>query len=230
MIKDVDIEVKKGRVVFSCPSCETPDAFSPEKVKKKTRITKVALKCPHCDAMATFNLPKIEAAISELISRDPRLENLLIKETGDEDLVDEKIVGTPLPPDQIMRPKGDIILVVDYEETFREAVRIIFSDIGRVEAYGGCRGASDYIKKHEPEINIIIMDFDLGDDYCLKVLDEIKDDEEASKIPVIVVCPKKEDEEKVRGRLPIYPQIRFIYQKKNLIKKLKELVAKLGGG
>jgi CheY-like chemotaxis protein len=223
LIKDVDIKVKKGRIVFSCPSCETPDAFSPGRVKK-IRVTKVALKCSHCEAMATFNMPKVEAFISELISKDPKLENPIIKEIEDE------AVSAPSPPDQIMRPKGDMILMVDYGETFREAVRIIFSDIARVEAYGGGSGAAVYIKKHEPEIKLIIMDFDLGDEYCLKVLDGIKDNEEASKIPVIVVCPEGNNEEKVRERLPSYPQIISVYLKKDLIKKLKELMAKLGGG
>ncbi len=229
MIKDVDIKVRKGRIVFSCPSCETPDAFSPDKVKK-IGATKVAFQCPNCDAMATFNMSKVRAAISELISKDPRLENPIIKDAEDETPVEKEDVSAPSPPDQIIRPKGDMVLMVDYEETFREAVTMIFSNIARVEAYGGGIGAADYIKKHESEIKLIIMDLNLGDEYCLKVLDGIKDNEEASKIPVIVVCSKGEDEEKVRGRLPNYPQIGSIYLKKDLIKKLRELISKLGGG
>lgn len=228
MIKEVNIKVKKGRIVFSCPSCEMPEAFPADKVKK-IAVTKVALKCPNCDAMATFNMPKIRAAISELISKDPRLENPILKKAEDEAPTDQRGKGAPLPPDQILRPKGNMILMVDYGETFRDAVKMIFSNIAHVEAYGGYRGAVDFIKKHEPEIRLIIMDFDLGDEYCLKVLDGIKDDKEASKIPVIVVCPKVEDEEKVKERLPNYPQIVSIYLAKDLIKRLRELVAKLGG-
>jgi uncharacterized C2H2 Zn-finger protein len=192
MIKDVDIKVRKGRIVFSCPSCEMPEAFPADKVKKIS-VSKEALKCPNCDAMATFNMPKVRAAISELISKDPKLENPLLKKVEDETPTDKRDKKAPSPPDQILRPKGNMILMVDYGETFREAVKMIFSDIAHVEAYGGYSGAADYIKKHEPEIRLIIIEFDLGEGYCLKVLDGINDDKEASKIPVIIVCPKKED-------------------------------------
>lgn len=222
MIQDVVIEVRGKRVVFSCPACHSPDIFSAEMIKKITGKN-VARKCPICNSMAAINKPKVEAALEQEISRNPRLENPLEDAISKE--IPDEIKSPPIPAedDKESIPEGDLILVLDYEESFREDVRVIFSGIANVKAHGASLGAVRFIKMHLGHITLIIMDVYLGDGTCFDVLERLKDDEEATKVPVIVVSSSKEDEKMIKESLSSYPQVKFIIQKEGLMKKMIEL-------
>lgn len=74
MIKDVVIELHRGRIVFSCPHCLVGDVFPPETVVgTKSAIT--ALKCPRCSYMVSVNRAKIEAAVAAITSADPLVKD-----------------------------------------------------------------------------------------------------------------------------------------------------------
>jgi len=74
MIKDVVIELVRGRIVFSCPHCLVNDVFSPETVTGASN-TITALKCPRCSYMVSLNRTKIEAAVAGIIADDPLVKN-----------------------------------------------------------------------------------------------------------------------------------------------------------
>jgi hypothetical protein len=70
MIKDVVIELVRGRIVFSCPHCLQGDVFTPETVTG-TSSAITAVKCPRCSYMVSFNRAKIEAAVAGIIADNP---------------------------------------------------------------------------------------------------------------------------------------------------------------
>jgi CheY-like chemotaxis protein len=222
MIKIVDIRVEKGRITFGCPECETPDVFPKESIQKITRRN-VALTCPKCGGIVACTMPIVKAVVSQLISEHPTLKNPLVSEEG----MEGKEIG---PPDDDIRLGGDLILLVDYEETYREPIRVVFSDVARVDAFGGMAGAADYIREKKDELMLVIMDCELGDGTCFDVLDEIRKDPAVSKIPVIVVCADEGHTEKMKGRLSFYTQVKFFFKKSDLIRKLKEFSSILAKG
>ncbi len=222
MIQDVVIEIRGKRIVFSCPACHSPDVFPAEMIKGITGKN-VARKCTICNSMVAINKPKIEAALEREVSRNPGLENPLedatSKKAADEIKIPPKLTGDYEEP----IPEGDLILVLDYEESFREDVRVVFSDIANVKAHGASLGAVRFIKRYLGYITLIIMDVYLGDGTCFDVLERLSDNEEATKVPVIVVSSTKEDEKMIKESLSSYPQVKFVIQKEGLMKKLIEL-------
>jgi hypothetical protein len=79
MIKDVVIEVVRGKIVFSCPHCLGQDVF-PSRTVAGVSSAITALKCPKCSYMVSVNRSKIEAAVGTIISDDPLVENPLEQE------------------------------------------------------------------------------------------------------------------------------------------------------
>jgi hypothetical protein len=284
MIKDVVIEVVRGRVVFSCPHCLIADVFSADIIAGISGVN-TAVKCPRCSYMVSINKPKIEAGVAQLVSRDPFLKNPLevksagpppppVKETppteqparpAAKDVPAAPVAPThPLPPREapaapgparptpppiqfekldadyvIQRVHGDrgtpmpsvvgladLILVVDREDSFRDDIWIIFSDIARVEGYHGAMGAAQYIKKRKDEITIIMMEVNLGDGSCFSVMDALKDSG-AEKIPTIVAYADKGELDIINRGVSSYPQVRAVVQKEELVKKMIELSIKI---
>jgi hypothetical protein len=95
MIKDVVIELVRGRIVFSCPHCLEGDVFAPETVAGTSRAI-TALKCPRCSYMVSINRSKIETAVGEIVAQDPLVKNPLEKEKVPE--VTESPAAAPAPP------------------------------------------------------------------------------------------------------------------------------------
>jgi CheY-like chemotaxis protein len=82
MIKDVVIELVRGRIVFSCPHCLQSDVFSPETVAGISRAI-TAVTCPQCSYMVSLNKSKIEAAVDTIIGEDPLVKNPLEQEKAE---------------------------------------------------------------------------------------------------------------------------------------------------
>jgi CheY-like chemotaxis protein len=243
MLKDAIVEVKSGRILFACPSCGLTDGFPPEVVQGVSWKNAV-LKCHLCSALVVFNIPKIETAIKGFIGQNPALKNpltydfsqdvnrdaqaaidRLIKKRAEEERFEEAEF-IPVFDDE-EEQEGDQIIVIDYEETFRDELREIFKEIAVIKAYRGSRGAPQYIKKRGENITLIIMDVFLGDGTCFEVLDRLRGDERASKVPVIIVYSTREDAEIIKRSLSSYPQVKFTFLKKNLLKKLEILSEKM---
>ena len=222
MIQDVVIEIRRKRIVFSCPACHSPDVFSSEMIKEITGKN-VARKCPICNSMIAINRSKIDVALQKEISNSPWVENPLDDPISKKETDDVKIPPKLTEEYEEPIPEGDLILVLDYEESFREDVRVVFSDIASVKAHGASLGAVRFIKSYLGHITLIIMDVYLGDGTCFDVLERLSDNEEATKVPVIVVSSSKEDEKMIKASLSSYPQVKFVIQKEGLMKKLIEL-------
>lgn len=99
MIKDVVIELVRGRIVFSCPHCLAGDVFSPETVAG-TSSAITAVKCPRCSYMVSLNRARIEAAVADIIADDP-----LAKNPFEQTKAVEPAAGEPQPPPPPAEPK-----------------------------------------------------------------------------------------------------------------------------
>jgi CheY-like chemotaxis protein len=219
MIKDVLIDVRNGSIIFSCPYCKGPGVFPIEMVrglfgKNSSR------ECPLCGSMAAFDSVKIEGTLRLLIADNPKLVNPLESE------MEAAIKPKPAKEDEL-KLGGNLILVLDREETYREDIKKIFSGLSDVEAYGGCKGAADFIKERAGRTTIMIMDVFLGDGIFIEVLDGIKDDDKASKIPVIIVHPARKDRPVIEQMSYPYSQIKRIVYKDSLLGRLEEISSKI---
>lgn len=226
MIKDVLIDVKNDSIIFSCPYCKGPGVFPIDMVrglfgKNSSR------ECPLCGSMAAFDSTKIEGTLRLLTADNPKLVNPLESEI--EAAIKPKSAadkGKPVKEDEL-KLGGNLILVLDREETYREDIKKIFSGLSDVEAYGGCKGAADFIKKRAGRTTIMIMDVFLGDGTFIEVLDGIKDDERASKIPVIIVHPARKDRPVIEQMSYPYSQIKRIVYKDSLLGRLEEISSRI---
>lgn len=226
MVKDVLIDVKDGLIIFSCPYCRGPGVFLIDMVKglfgKNT-----ASRCPLCGSMTAFDSAKIEGTLRLLTAGDPKLENPLESEI--EAAINPKTAtdkGEAARKDEL-KLGGDLILVLDREETYREDIRKIFSGLSKVEAYGGCKGAAEFIKERANKTTLMIMDVFLGDGTFIEVLNGIKDDEKASKIPIIIVHPARKDRPVIEQMSYPYSQIKRIIYKDSLLERLEEISSKI---
>ncbi len=235
MFKDVIIEVSGGKIVFTCGACKETGTFDIEKVRAITGGN-VIKPCPLCKAMIVFNRPYVSGMIRGLLSGNPALENPFSSEEADElpktveveeapAEVVEGVVPTPVPeataPTEEHIPEGDTILVLDFENSFIEDVRVVFTGIANVDSHGASLGAVKFIKDGmKNNAKLILMDVFLGDGTCFDVLERLKDNEDASAIPVIIVSTTKDDEKMIKGSVAAYPQVKFIIPKGDLMKKL----------
>lgn len=231
MFQDVIIEVRGGRIVFSCGACKEREVFEPEIVREITG-SNVVKPCPLCKSMNTFNRKIMTDEIDKLIERDPTLDNPLIPddlEYPDEPAAEpKKEEAKEVPEDYI--PGGDTILVLDYEATFINDVKVVFAGIANVEAHAESLGAVRFIKGSMVNAKLILMDVFLGDGTCFDVLERLKDNGQASSIPVILVSTTKDDEKMVKKSVSAYPQVKFVIQKQDLMKKLINIAAMLRKG
>lgn len=248
MFKDVIIEVSDGKIVFTCGACKETGTFDIEMVRMITGGN-VIKPCPQCKEMIAFNKSHVSGMIRGLMAENPALENPFSSEDAEGipktvevekasvEVVDE-VVATPATKTPVLTkehiPEGDTILVVDYENTFIEDVRVVFSGIANVESHGASLGAVKFIKEGiEKKAKLILMDVFLGDGTCFDVLDRLMDSEQASAIPVIIVSTTKDDEKMVKGCMSAYPQVKFVIQKGDLMKKLiglSSILTKQKGG
>ena len=248
MFKDVIIEVSGGKIVFTCGSCKETGTFDLKQVREITGDN-VIKPCPKCKAMIAFNRPYVSGMIKELRAENPALDNpfsseeaedipktVKVEETPAE--VVEDVATAPEPeataPTNEHIPDGDTILVLDFEDTFIEDVKVVFAGIANIESHGASLGAVKFIKDGMMKnAKLILMDVFLGDGTCFDVLDRLKDSEQASAIPVIIVSTTKDDEKMVKGVVPAYPQVKFVIQKEDLMKKLigiSSILTKQKGG
>ena len=248
MFKDVIIEVSGGKIVFTCGACKKTGTFDIEKVRAITGGN-VIKPCPLCKAMIAFNRPYVSGMIRGLLSGNPDLENpfqyeeeaeipkTVEAEEAPAEVVEE-VAPNPAPeaatPKDEQIPEGDTILVLDFENTFIEDVRVVFTGIANIDSHGASLGAVKFIKDGmKNRAKLILMDVFLGDGTCFDVLERLKDNKQASAIPVIIVSTTKEDEKMIKGSVAAYPQVKFIIPKEDLMKKLiniSRILTKQKGG
>ncbi len=256
MFKDVIIEVSRGKIVFTCGACKETGTFDIKQVRAITGGN-VIKPCPLCKAMIAFNRPYVSGMIRGLLSGNPALENPFSSKEAEELPKTVEVEKTPvkvvektpvevaddvtnLPTSETTAstkehiPGRDTILVVDFENTFIEDVRIVFTGIANVESHGASLGAVKFIKDGiTKNAKLILMDGFLGDGTCFDVLERLKDNEQASAIPVIIVSTTKENEKMLKESVSEYPQVKFIIPKEDLMKKLigiSSILTKQKGG
>jgi len=117
----------------------------------------------------------------------------------------------------------DVIVVIDSDETFRKDIGKIFDGLARVEAYGGSKGAAEFIIKHADQAILMILDVYMGDGTFIDVLSGIKGDEKAGKISTIVVHPTRKDRVVIEQMVLPFNQVKRIIHKDDLLKRLTEL-------
>ncbi|MBN1574355.1 MAG: hypothetical protein JW984_14240 [Deltaproteobacteria bacterium] len=224
MFKDVIIEVIGGEIVFTCGACKRPGSFDTEMVRAITG-SNVVKPCPLCKAMITFNRKVVLDEIERLMSRDPSLENPLIvddleypEEESAVEATDEKPAPKTADGEEIQG--GEAILVLDFEDSFINDVKVVFAGIANVKSHGASLGAVKFIKDDMENAKLILMDVFLGDGTCFDVLERLKDNKQASSIPVILVSTTEDDEKMIKKTVSGYPQVKFVIQKENLMKKL----------
>ena len=229
MFKDVIIEVIGGEIVFTCGACKKPGSFDTEMVRAITG-SNVVKPCPLCKGMITFNRKAMLDEIDRLMSRDPSLENPLIvndlaypEEESGAVTTDKK--SDPESAEEEEIPGGDAILVLDFEDSFISDVKVVFDGIANVKSHGASLGAVKFIKDDMENAKLILMDVFLGDGTCFDVLERLKDNERASSIPVILVSTTEDDEKMIKKTVSGYPQVKFVIQKENLMKKLINISA-----
>lgn len=90
------------------------------------------------------------------------------------------------------------ILVVDDEERIREVIRIILQkeDVFIEDASDG-REALEKVKNNK--YDLVILDIVMPGIDGIKVLEEIRSDENTSNLPVIILSAKSEDMDLMRG-------------------------------
>ncbi len=228
MFKDVIIEVIGGEIVFTCGACKKPGSFDTEMVKAITG-SNVVKPCPLCKGMITFNRKAMLDEIDRLMSRDPSLENPLVVDDLQYPEEESGAVTTDNNPEPETAdeeiPGGDAILVLDFEDSFINDVKVVFDGIANVKSHSESLGAVRFIKMSIENAKLILMDVFLGDGTCFDVLERLRDNQKASSIPVILVSTTKDDEKMIKKTVSSYPQVKFVIQKQDLMKKLINISA-----
>jgi CheY-like chemotaxis protein/uncharacterized C2H2 Zn-finger protein len=223
MIQEVIIEERGGRIVFSCPSCQVHGAFGSDIVSDITDEN-IVRNCPRCGTLVVFKKPAIESAVKTLLAQNPELTDPL-REFAEEEFTDFTLPSLLLEEEdeETPIPEGGLILVLDHEESLRYDIKEVFSGIANVEAHGASLGAVRFIRKWLGFVTLILMDVFLGDGTCFDVLDRLKAERATSTIPVIVVSRSEEDTKIIKKSLSFYPQLKFVIQREDLVKKLTGL-------
>ena len=213
MASDVTISIINSVIVFSCPACKRTGGFPLELIREMKGET-INYPCGHCGAEAGFDSARVEGAVRLMKKDDPSLKGPFdVKFT--EGSLDSTRAGDAA--DQ------DVIVVIDSDETFRKDISTIFEGLARVEAYGGCQGAAEFIITHAKQAILVILDVYLGDGTFMDVLSGLKADEKAARISTIVVHPTRKDRVIIEQMVLPFAQIKRIIHKDELLKRLTEL-------
>lgn len=213
MASDVTITIINSVIVFSCPACQRTGGFPLELIREMKGET-INYPCGHCGAEAGFDSARVEGTVRLMKKDDPSLKGPFdVKFT--EGSLDSARAGGAV--DQ------DVIVVIDSDETFRKDISTIFEGLARVEAYGGCQGAAEFIITHAKQAILMILDVYLGDGTFMDVLSGVKGDEKAAKISTIVVHPTRKDRVIIEQMVLPFEQVKRIIHKDELLKRLTEL-------
>ena len=215
MASDVIITIINNVIVFSCPSCTKTGGFPLELIKEMSGET-INYTCGHCGTEAAFDSSRIEGTIRLMKKDDPNLKGPFdVKFTE----------GSLMQGDSAKAGAADrdVIVVIDSDESFRKDIGKIFDGLARVEAYGGSKGAAEFIIKHAGQAILMILDVYLGDGTFIEVLSGIKGDEKAGKISTIVVHPTRKDRVVIEQMVLPFNQVKRIIHKDDLLKRLTEL-------
>jgi hypothetical protein len=213
MTSDVVITIINSVIVFSCPACMRTGGFPLELIREMKGET-INYPCGHCGAEAAFDSARVEGAVRLMKKDDPSLKGPFDVKFTEGSLDSARAGGAA---DQ------DVIVVIDSDETFRKDIGTIFEGLARVEAYGGCKGAAEFIITHARQAILVILDVYLGDGTFMDVLSGLKGDEKAAKISTIVVHPTRKDRVIIEQMVLPFAQVKRIIHKDELLKRLKEL-------
>ncbi len=230
MAPDILINIVNSVIVFTCPSCGKTGGFGLEEIRKMGRAGESAVyPCGHCGAEASFDSATIEGTVRLMKKDNPGLRGPFGVKFEEASEIRVRPVGSPGEGGKGAGPAaGDhgVIVVIDSDESYRKDVQVIFEGLARVKAYGGSKGAVDFIKKWAQEAILMIIDVYLGDGTFIDVLGGLKESEEASKISTIVVHPTRKDRAIIEQMVLPYPQVKRIIHKDELLKRLSEVAEK----
>jgi hypothetical protein len=216
MASDVIITIINSVIVFSCPACSKAGGFPLELIREMSGET-INYPCGHCGTEAAFDSARIEGAVRLMKKDNPALKGPFDVKFTEGSLDSARGGGAA---------EQDVIVVVDSDETFRKDIATIFEGLARVEAYGGSKGAAEFITKHAKQAILMILDVYLGDGTFMDVLGGIKADEKAGKISTILVHPTRKDRIIIEQMVLPFDQVKRIIHKDELLKRLAELADK----
>lgn len=216
MASDVIITIINSVIVFSCPACNKTGGFPLELIREMKGET-INYPCGHCGQEAVFDSARMEGAVRLMKKDDPGLKGPFDVKFTEGSLDSARAGGAA---DQ------DVIVVIDSDETFRTDITRIFEGLARVEAYGGSKGAAEFIISHAKQAILMILDVYLGDGTFMDVLGGIKGNDKAAKISTIVVHPTRKDRVIIEQMVLPYMQVKRIIHKDDLLKRLAELADK----
>ncbi len=216
MASDVVITIINNVIVFSCPACKKTGGFPLELIREMSGET-IAYPCGHCGAEAAFDSARIEGTVRLMKKDDPGL-----KGPFDVKFTEGSLIGS----DSAQGADQDVIVVIDSDESFRTDIATIFEGLARVEAYGGSKGAAEFIISHAKQAILVILDVYLGDGTFIDVLGGIKANEKAAKISTILVHPTRKDRVIIEQMMLPFEQVKRIIHKDDLLKRLAEVAEK----
>jgi hypothetical protein len=219
MAPDVVITIINNVIVFSCPSCKKTGGFPLELIREMKGET-IAYPCGHCNAEASFDSAKIEGTVRLMKKDDPGLKGPFDVKFAEGALIGADSAGGGGSADQ------DVIVVIDSDESFRTDIGTIFQGLARVEAYGGSKGAAEFIITHAKRAILMILDVYLGDGTFIDILGAIKSNEKATGISTILVHPTRKDRVIIEQMVLPFPQVKRIIHKDDLLKRLAEVAEK----
>ncbi len=216
MAPEVVITIVNQVIVFSCPSCGKTGGFPLELIREMTDET-IPYPCGHCGAEAAFDASRIEGTVRLMKKDDPGLKGPFDVKFAE---------GSLMQGDSAPGGDQDVIVVIDSDESFRKDIGTIFEGLARVEAYGGSKGAAEFIISHAKRAILMILDVYLGDGTFIDILGGIRENNKAAKISTIVVHPTRKDRVIIEQMVLPFPQIKRIIHKDDLLKRLTELAEK----
>ena len=219
MAPEVVITIVNKVIVFSCPSCSKTGGFPLELIREMTEET-IPYPCGHCGAEAAFDASRIEGTVRLMKKDDPDLKGPFDVKFTEQSLMQGDAASGGVGSHQ------DVIVVVDSDESFRTDIGTIFEGLARVEAYGGSKGAAEFIISHAKGAILMIIDVYLKDGTFIDVLGGIKENEKAAKISTIIVHPTRKDRVIIEQMVLPFPQVKRIIHKDDLLKRLTELAEK----
>lgn len=222
MASEVVITIINNVIVFSCPSCKKTGGFPLELIKEMT-VETITYPCGHCNEGASFDSARIEGTIRLMKKDNPGL-----KGPFDVKFTEGSLIGGDAKPGAGGGVE-DVIVVIDSDESFRTDIGTIFKGLARVEAYGGSKGASEFIGTLADQAILMILDVYLGDGTFIDILGAIKANERAAKISTILVHPTRKDRVIIEQMVLPFPQVKRIIHKDDLLKRLTELADKFPG-
>ena len=219
MPPEVVITIVNKVIVFSCPSCGKTGGFPLALIQEMSNET-ITYWCGHCGVEAAFDAARIQGAIRLMKKDDPGLKGPFdVKFTEGNLIQGGSAAGAGAAAE-------DVIVVIDSDESFRTDIGTIFEGLARVEAYGGSKGAAEFIISNAKQAILLILDVYLGDGTFIDILGGIKEDKKAAKISTIVVHPTRKDRVIIEQMVLPFPQVKRIIHKDDLLKRLTELAEK----